>query len=94
MKELGRDSESFHREIGILAGKCGIDALICCGEEANGYYKGLISSGSEIQAWHFPMKEALLSVLPSIVKKGDTVLVKASHSMKFEEIVQELKSLR
>ena len=94
MKELGRESESFHREIGAFAGKCGIDALVCCGDAANGYYKGLISSGSEIQAWHFPMKHALLSVLPSIVKKGDTVLVKASHSMKFEEIVRELENLK
>jgi UDP-N-acetylmuramoyl-tripeptide--D-alanyl-D-alanine ligase len=94
MKELGRDSDSFHREIGALAGKCGIDAIICCGDAANGYYKGVISSGSEIQAWHFPMKEALLSVLPSLIKKGDIVLVKASHSMQFEQIVQQLLELR
>ncbi|MBQ8974605.1 MAG: UDP-N-acetylmuramoyl-tripeptide--D-alanyl-D-alanine ligase, partial [Oscillospiraceae bacterium] len=91
---LGRNSESFHREIGVLAGRCGIDALICCGDAANGYYKGLISSGSELQAWHFPMKDALLSVLPRLIQKGDTVLVKASHSMGFDEITSELTQLK
>jgi UDP-N-acetylmuramoyl-tripeptide--D-alanyl-D-alanine ligase len=94
MKELGRDSESFHREIGVLAGKCAVDALICCGDEANSYYKGLIASGSEILAWHFPMKDALLSVLPRLIRKGDNVLVKASHSMHFEEITRELEKLK
>ena len=40
------------------------------------------------------MKDALLSVLPSLIRKGDNVLVKASHSMHFEELTEELKKLR
>ena len=93
MKELGRDSKALHREIGMFCGKCGVDSLICCGEMAEFIYKGLISTGISIEAWHFPLKSALLSVLPSLVKSGDNVLVKASHSMQFEEIVEELKRL-
>jgi len=95
MKELGRKSRDLHREIGVLAGKSGLDCLICCGNMAEFIYKGLISTGSDTcQAWNFPMKEALFSVLPSLIKEGDTVLVKASHSMHFEEIVEELKKLK
>ena len=31
---------------------------------------------------------------PELIKKGDTVLVKASHSMKFDEISEALKLLK
>jgi UDP-N-acetylmuramoyl-tripeptide--D-alanyl-D-alanine ligase len=47
----------------------------------------------EREASHFPLKDALFAVLPRLVKEGDTVLVKASHSMHFEEIAEELKKL-
>lgn len=93
MMELGRNTDELHRGIGILAGKSGVDCLICCGARAESIYKGLISSQIEIEAWQFPLKDALLSVLPSLIKKGDNVLVKASHSMHFEEITEELKKL-
>ncbi len=94
MLNLGRDSDELHRGIGILAGESGVDCLICCGAQAEYIYKGLISTGLEIEAWHFPLKDAFLSVLPSLIRKGDNVLVKASHGMHFEEISEELKKLR
>lgn len=93
MAELGRDTDALHREIGVLCAKCGIDCLICCGARAEFIFKGLISTGIEVEAWHFPLKDALFSVLPSLIRKGDNVLVKASHSMHFEEIAEELKKL-
>lgn len=93
MAELGRDADALHREIGVLCAKCGIDCLICCGARAEFIFKGLISTGIEVEAWHFPLKDALFSVLPSLIRKGDNVLVKASHSMHFEEIAEELKKL-
>ena len=94
MMELGPDSRELHREMGVLIGRKNIDSLICCGNLAEFYYKGLISCGDRNEAWHFPMKEALYSVLPSLIREGDTVLVKASHGMHFEEIVEELKRLK
>lgn len=94
MGGLGRGEENLHRAIGVLAAKEGIDSVICCGRLAEFFYKGVISTGLGTEAWHFPMKEALFSVLPSLIREGDTVLVKASHFMKFEEVVEELKKLR
>ena len=94
MKELGAASRDLHRSIGVLAGEYGIDSLICLGAEAEFIYKGFISGGFETEAWHFPMKEAMFSVLPRLIKKGDTVLVKASHSMGFDEVVSELEKLK
>lgn len=93
MMELGRDSDYLHRQIGVLAGESGVDCLICCGARAEFIYKGLISGGAGVEAYHFPLKEALFSKLPSLIRKGDNVLVKASHGMHFEEITEELKKL-
>lgn len=94
MLELGRDTNDLHREIGVLAHESGLDCLICCGRKAEFIYKGLISTGSEMEAWHFPLKDALLDVLPSLIRRGDTVLVKASHGMHFEAFTKALKELR
>lgn len=93
MGELGRNTDNLHREIGVLAGKSGVDCLICCGAKAEFIFKGLISSEIEIESWQFPLKDALFSVLPSLIKKGDNVLVKASHFMHFDALVEELKKL-
>ncbi len=41
-----------------------------------------------------PVEGRALVVLPSLIKEGDNVLVKASHFMHFEEIASELKKLR
>ncbi|UOO38208.1 UDP-N-acetylmuramoyl-tripeptide--D-alanyl-D-alanine ligase [Oscillospiraceae bacterium CM] len=94
MMELGHDTDTLHREIGELAARSGVDCLICCGARAEFIFKGLISTGLETEAWHFPLKDALFSALPSLIKKDDTVLVKASHGMHFEEITEELKKLK
>ena len=93
MKELGVKSKELHREIGLLAGELGINCLICCGEHAEFIFKGYIASRFDGESYHFPFKDSLLERLPGIIKKGDTVLVKASHSMKFEEFLPELEKL-
>ena len=38
-------------------------------------------------------REALLEHLKDLVQKGDTILVKASHFMKFEEVVEALEKM-
>jgi UDP-N-acetylmuramoyl-tripeptide--D-alanyl-D-alanine ligase len=40
-----------------------------------------------------PDRESLLAHLDGYVETGDTILVKASHFMKFEEVVQALSEL-
>ncbi|MDR0838024.1 MAG: UDP-N-acetylmuramoyl-tripeptide--D-alanyl-D-alanine ligase [Oscillospiraceae bacterium] len=93
MAELGAASNELHRDVGILAGQLGIDVVICCGEKAEFIFKGTIASRAEIEPYHFPFKQALFERLPQLIKKGDAVLVKASHSMKFEEITAALLEL-
>lgn len=93
MKELGEDEELLHFETGEYAARKGIDQIICIGALAENMYRGAknIASGNTIR--YYTDKDAFLNELPSIFQKGDTVLVKASNSMKFSEIVEALKNL-
>ena len=42
---------------------------------------------------HLDSLQQLLGRLPEFVQEGDTVLVKASHFMHFEKVVEKLKCL-
>ena len=86
MKELGANELSLHYDTGAYAKEIGIDRVISAGPLA----KELAKGAGDI--W-FGSIEELENELPSLLKDGDTVLVKASHSMHFEKIVDFLKSL-
>ena len=42
---------------------------------------------------YFETKEHFLEQIDKLINRGDTVLVKASNSMKFNEIVEKLQEL-
>lgn len=94
MLELGEDSAALHSAVGELAADCGIELVIACGTRAEDIYAGARASHAAPMAWHFPNKESLFDALPRLIRKDDTVLVKASHSMQFEKIVAELETLK
>ena len=81
MLELGEQSEQMHREVGEAARAAGA-LLLTAGERS-------AAMGGE----HFASKAKLISALPRLLKRGDRVLVKASHSMAFEEISDALRAL-
>ena len=89
MLELGERSAALHRETGALARDCGIDLVLTVGPEAE-----QIAAGAGDVARQFSDKPALLAALSSLLLPGDTVLVKASRGMRFEEIVAFLEELR
>ena len=88
MLELGPRSESLHREVGEYAAKAGVDLVVGCGPLARCIAEGAREAGGE--ALYFPDKPGLLAALHEIIKPGDCVLVKASHSMAFETFVEAL----
>lgn len=87
MKELGANELSLHFDTGAFAKEIGIDRVISVGPLA----KELARGARDV--WYESIDE-LLSELPGLLHKGDTVLVKASHSMHFENIVDYLKDLK
>lgn len=93
MFELGYESDSYHAEVGRYAIKSGIDRLICVGKNSSNTAIGAIAEGGMNIMSHYPDLEALFEELPQLVQKGDTILVKASHGMHFEKVVQKLQEM-
>ena len=85
MLELGENGERLHFDSGAYAASLGIEAVLCCGELSEALARGAGDKGK----W-FGSKAALIEALPGLVKAGDTVLVKASRGMKFEDITAAL----
>ena len=92
MKELGSDSAILHRQIGELCAELGIDVTVAIGDDAGEIADGCAMKGGK--AVYLKTKEELYPYLRRLISKGDVVLVKASHSMEFSEIVESLKRLR
>ena len=88
MLELGDETERLHREMGEYAAHAGVELTVGCGPLARHIAEGARIAGG--QALYYPDKAALAASLKEIVRPGDSVLVKASHSMAFEEIVDGL----
>lgn len=84
MKELGDNELELHLDVGRHAQCC--DLVIAVGPLAEKLAEGA-------GGLHFGTKEELFSKLPKLINMGDVVLVKASHSMEFEKITEELKKL-
>ncbi len=89
MKELGENEKALHREVGEFAAKSGIDVLITVGELA----RELADGCEGIEKHSYDTVEAALEEIEDILHKDDIVLVKASHSMKFENIVKFLEEM-
>lgn len=85
MKELGKDELTLHREVGAYAKEVGIDMLVAVGPlseaTAEGYGEG---------AYYAATVERCIDRIKRYLRPGDTILVKASHSMQFERIVEAL----
>ena len=88
MLELGKDAAALHFETGKLARDLGIDLVLTAGALAEE-----IARGASQPEHSFAGREALIAALPALIEPGDTVLVKASHSMRFEEITAVLETL-
>jgi len=93
MGELGKDEVEMHREVGVYAAARDIDKIICVGELAGDMAEAARLAAPAKDIVHFAEKETLLEALPGIIQDGDTILVKASHFMEFEKVVECLEKL-
>ena len=90
MGELGADAAPLHRETGACAAEAGVALVITCGELAKNIAAGAAAANPAVVTASFDTLDALLPALDELLQPGDCVLVKASHSMQFERIVQAL----
>lgn len=90
MFELGPTEKEMHYETGKYAVNKGIDVVICIGELSAETARGAeeaISSEKHAEVHHYNTKDEFFAEKDSVLKEGDTILVKASHGMEFPEIV-------
>ena len=83
MAELGSGAASYHREVGAVASRVGVDALVAVGPLARAYLEG--ARGIPVTRWS-PTVEGGLAALRQVLRPGDCVLVKGSRSMGLEAI--------
>lgn len=93
MGELGSDEKELHYEIGSYLAASDTDVIIAVDQLAEEIIHALSDAGSRKEAHWFATKEELIPRLKDLIKEGDNVLVKASNSLGFEEIVEALKEL-
>lgn len=88
MNELGHEAENAHEVVANYANDK-VDLLIVTGNYKDNYKNGFNNENIIL----FDSKEELIKNLRNIIKSEDVVLVKASREIKFEDIVNELKTL-
>ena len=91
MGELGADELALHYTVGEHAAQKQIDLLLCVGTLSEEIVKGAKAVNPEINAEVFTTKEELLEKLSELLADGDSILIKASHFMQFEKIVNKLQ---
>lgn len=86
MFELGENEKRMHGEVGAYAAEKGIDLILCVGVLSESMYQEAVGNGGN--AKYYETRETLEGVLHTLLQPGDTILVKASHSMAFEKLVK------
>jgi UDP-N-acetylmuramoyl-tripeptide--D-alanyl-D-alanine ligase len=91
MFELGPKEREMHNEVGQYAAKAGINQLISIGDLSKEIARGATDISLDMDIYHFETKDEFLIHIDSLIKKNDTILIKASHGMEFPELVDVLK---
>ncbi len=92
MFELGTEELALHREVGQYAALARLDGMIFIGSMAKEMYDGALKLRTMPE--YYPDKAAFFAAHKRSDFTDTTVLVKASHGMQFEEIVEWLQSQR
>ena len=97
MKELGKDSERFHREVGKLIAERGVDMLFTIGDLARHVAAGALENGMSEECVFVNVDEntypATAWEIMKVSKPGDVLLVKASRAIKAERVIECLRTL-
>ncbi len=93
MRELGRESETAHRLVGVRAGEVA-DLVVIFGEAAGPLAEaaGTVDGRSpRVASFSADRRDELASFLIEELVDGDVVLLKGSRGLRMEEIVQRLQ---
>ena len=95
MFELGAEEKLLHRQVGEYAATKELSCLITIGDLASEIYEGCLAAGTIPEVLHFSTKELFVKAfcenVEKIIPRNACVLLKASHGMHFETLVELLK---
>ena len=78
-----------HYQVGKYVASAGVDLIICVGELSEKMQLGArLNTDNDVQYFH--TVEDCIHYLPDLLRRGDNILVKASHSLNFSRIVDYL----
>lgn len=89
MSELGADSRRWHARAGRQAAALGVDVLVAIGPPARAYLDGV---NGHVECRWFPDLTGAAQRLPSLLRAGDVVLLKASRSAELDRLVEVIAS--
>lgn len=89
--ELGKFSEEMHKKIGEEVINNEIDILITVGKESITIANTVKNKDPKIQVYSFNNNVEAINLLKERMKENDTILIKASNGMHFEEIVEGIR---
>ena len=89
MLELGAYEQAFHQEVGQYVAKKHIDQLMCVGPASQNIVLKAQENG--IEAYHFESNQDLIQALEGCIQDDDVILLKGSHGMHLDEVVDYLK---
>jgi UDP-N-acetylmuramoyl-tripeptide--D-alanyl-D-alanine ligase len=92
MLELGREAQPLHEQCGRAAAGSGLGLLITVGgEPARALGRSAVAAGMDTSAVHHASSSAEAADLAAgLVRPGDLVLVKGSHGIHTERVVERL----
>ena len=91
MFELGINEEELHKEIGEYICNKGIDVVITAGDLSVHVYEE-VKKDEVVDSYYCETTDKVIELLDKcIIRKDDTVLVKASHGMAFDRVVEALR---
>ncbi len=91
MGELGEQSPELHASVGRHIGTLHIDLLVTIGDKSRKIHEAAVTAAPQTHCIHFSDLEGFLEGKDPLLKDGDAVLIKASHAMGFEKIVEALR---
>ncbi len=90
MGELGEHERELHEQVGRVEGSLDIQLGVCVGQLSHYLAQAAKKANPNMEVIETATLDEALAGLPRWIKAGDTVLVKASHFMHFEKIVEAL----
>jgi len=90
MLGMGPETEKYHRQVGDYAGDKGVGLVLTAGTDAAYIADSAAKKLGEENVRHFSSRDELIEHLDELIRPGDVVLVKASHALGLEKVVEYL----